>query len=93
MILKHIFKRWSKHPAEKPNIAARPGTNPGIELWEEDYLVKKIQSQYINVAEDTIRNAVKSCYAIFRSPQSAEKMVEYVISRLNSEELQLKQVE
>ena len=91
MILKRIFKKWSKHPVEKPIIITHPATNSGIELWEEDYLVKKVQSKYINVPEETIRNAVKSCYAIFRSPQSAEKMVEYVISRLECEKLELKQ--
>ena len=86
MILKRIFKRWSKHPVEKPGTIDHQSTNPGIELWEEDYLVKKVQSKYINVPEESIRNAVKSCYAIFRSPQSAENMVNYVIAKISREE-------
>jgi len=93
MILKRIFKRWTKQPVEKKSTTVYPNNDPGIELWEEDYLVKKIQVKYTNVSEESIRNAVRSCYAIFRSPQSAEMMVNYVISKLSSQELQSAQVE
>jgi len=53
-----------------------------IDLWEEDYLVKKIQCRHCHVPEETIRAAVKSCYLIFRSPQPGEKLVQCVIDKL-----------
>lgn len=69
---------------------AKPGINSysEIELWEENYLVRKIQLQYENVPEEIIRNAVKSCYTIYHSPQSGEKLVQCVISKLNAKPLQ-----
>ena len=51
--------------------------------WEEDYLVKKIQCKYGDIPENAIREAVKSCYIEFRSPEPGEKLVKCVMSRLN----------
>ena len=87
MTLKSIVQRWFEQPAATAKNILSPDANQGIEVWEEDYLVKKVQNQYNDVPEEIIRNAVKSCYRIFRSPQSAEKMVGYVISRLSSNEV------
>jgi len=82
MTRKKIFKKWIDYFKSDASEQAVPATNPDIDLWEEDYLVKKIQSQYSNVPEETIRAAVKSCYLVFRTPQSGEKLVQCVIDKL-----------
>lgn len=68
----------------KSNKTIKPKDNYEIQLWEENYLVKKIKSQFVDIPEDVIRVAVKACYIKYRSPQSGEKLVQCVISTLQS---------
>ena len=80
---KNRFKKWVDYFKRGASDKKNPVTNPAdIDLWEEDYLVKKIQNQYRDVPEETIRAAVKSCYLIFRSPQSGEKLMQCVIDKI-----------
>lgn len=76
------FNKWVKSFKGTGGNRIKLSLNPDIELWEEDFLVKKIQSQYSAISEESIREAVKSCYLVFRSPQSGEKLVQCVINKL-----------
>ena len=79
---KGLFKKWVGYFTRKASYKKTPVVNPDIDLWEEDYLVKKIQNQYADVPEEKIRAAVKSCYLIFRSPQSGEKLMQCVKDKI-----------
>ena len=83
---KRILKKWTEFFAGGTMDNSEPATEPDIQLWEEDYLVKKIQSKYVDVPEESIRTAVKACYLVFREPQSGEKLVQCVITKINNKE-------
>ena len=87
MMLKHALKDWLDFFSNKNGAKIDQNSFSEIELWEEDYLIKKIQSQYDYIPEEKIRSAVKSCYTIYHSPQSGEKLVQCVISKLSIEKL------
>jgi len=76
------LKKWIDYFRDDTGDDTVTPPNPDIDLWEEDYLVKKIQNQYSNVPEERIRAAVKSCYLVFRTPQSGEKLMQCVKDKL-----------
>ena len=86
MKLYRLFKKRPGFFKRKHKVVDNiPQKHVTVEQWEEDFLVKKVQEKFSTVPEDVIRDAVKSCYSIFRSPEPAENLVYYVISKLNDE--------
>ncbi|MGC4100806.1 hypothetical protein [Ferruginibacter sp.] len=83
---KLILRKWADFFGKKSIDNSEPVVNPDIQLWEEDYLVRKIQNKYVDVPEESIRSAVKACYLVFREPQSGEKLVQCVISRIRNKD-------
>ncbi|HMK05168.1 MAG TPA: hypothetical protein VK489_13280 [Ferruginibacter sp.] len=85
MIPSRILKKLIQFFARKNKAEKIADNISKIELWEEDYVVKKIQNQYKNVPEDTIRSAVKLCYTIYPSPQPGEKLMRCIIAKIEGQ--------
>jgi len=83
---KSMIKKWLTFFVPGKKEGQMKVLNRKSDSWEEDYLVKKIKGKYSDIPENTIREAVKSCYVQFRSPEPGEKLVKCVISRLNLNE-------
>ncbi|MEI9959530.1 MAG: hypothetical protein WDM90_25160 [Ferruginibacter sp.] len=81
-----MMKKWLTFFIPRKKEGQMKALKRQSDSWEEDYLVKKIQGKYSGIPEKAIREAVKSCYVQFRSPEPGEKLVKCVISRLNLNE-------
>jgi hypothetical protein len=52
------------------------------ESWEVDYLVKKIKKLYLNLSEEQIRVAIKSCCLSILAPHPRRTFVKCVVDKL-----------
>lgn len=79
-----VFKKLSAFLKWISVDAGDVPADPGKELWEENYLVRKIKGKHDYIPEESIRDAVKACHFLTHAPQPGEKLMQEVLSKLGT---------